>query len=101
MHSRLPRCLPNIYADVESVGRVLRTRQLMGTTEKVKNRDLLLCGHFEEVSHVALRNDDDVTTTQRVAVRAHIGQFVLGQNRPSRAEFAFPGIFHDAPFGAA
>jgi hypothetical protein len=64
MHSRLPRCLPNIYPDVESVGRVLGARELVSPTKKLKNRDLFLGCHFEEVGHVALRHYENVATTQ-------------------------------------
>ena len=80
VHPRLPRSLANIYPNVESVGRMLGNRELLGTTKQLKDRDLLLGRHFEEVGHVAFWDYENVATTQGMVVRAHIGQFVLGQD---------------------
>ena len=80
VHSRLPRSLPNIYPNVESVGRMLGKRELLSATKKLENRDLLLGRHFEEIGYVTFWNNENVATTQRMVVRTHIGEFVLGQD---------------------
>ena len=101
VHPRLPRSLPNVYPDVESVGRVLGDGELMCPAQKLKNRELFLVRHFEEVGHVALRHYENVATTKRVVIRAHIGQCVFGQDRLRDTKLAFLRSFHRRPFRAA
>ena len=101
MHPRLPCGLSDIHPDVVSVGRMLGAYELVSPAKKLENRDLFLRCHFEEVRHVTLRNRYDVARTQRMVVRAHIGQFVLGQDGCGRAELAFLTLFHRCPFRAA
>jgi hypothetical protein len=98
MHSRLACCLPDIYPDVVSVGRVLGIDTLPGIAQKLNNRGLFLGRHFEEVGHMAFRNHEDMTTTQRMIVRAHVGQLVLEQNRLRGTEFTLLRLLHRIPF---
>ena len=98
MHPRLPRCLPNIYPDVEAVGRMLGMNELSCLAKKLNNRELFLECHFEEVRNVAFWNYEDMTTTQRMAVRAYIGQFVLGEYGFRGTELALLTLFHRSPF---
>src|SRR5437870_4103877 len=55
VHSRLPCCLPDIYPDVVTVGRMFGLDVLLRLAKKLNDRELLRMGHFEEVGHMALR----------------------------------------------
>jgi hypothetical protein len=66
--------------------------------KKLDNRELLRGRHFEKVGHVTLRNYEDVTATQRTAIRAHIGQLVLGQYGLRGTDLALLTLFHRSPF---
>jgi hypothetical protein len=74
------------------------TCELVSLTEKFEDRNLFLRRHFEEVGHVAFRHYEDMTPTERMVVRAHIGQRVFGQDRPRSTELALFSSFHRSLF---
>jgi hypothetical protein len=97
VHSRLARRLTDIYPDVVSIGRVFGVDVSLCLAKKLDNRELFLGRHFEEVGYVALRNDEDMTTAERMAVRAHIRQVILGQHGSGRTKLALFTLFHRSP----
>jgi len=64
VHARLPRCLPNIYPDVESIGRMLCACAPARLSKQLENGKLFLGRHFEEISHVALRYNENVAPAE-------------------------------------
>src|SRR6266704_2634218 len=60
VHAVLSCRLADIDADVEAVRRVLLLDERLSLVEQVQHRALLFRGHVEEVSDVALRDDEQV-----------------------------------------
>ena len=85
VHARLTSRLPDIHADVVSIGRVLSLNQPLRLIEQRENRRLLLCTHVKEIRYMALWNDKNMSSAKRVAVVADVGKRVLGNHVIRRA----------------
>ena len=64
VHPRLPRRLANIYSDVESIGRMLGACEPVRLAKKLENGELFFRRHFEEIRHVSLRHNENVTAAE-------------------------------------
>jgi hypothetical protein len=88
MHSCLTRCLPDIDTYVIAVWRMLTLHGDLGLAKKVKHGRLFLGGHIEKACDVAFWNYKNVSSAERVAVMASVGQLILNEHIPSYAQLA-------------
>lgn len=95
MHSGLPASFPNVHPDVIAVRGMLLLDKALGLIQQGKHSGLFVRGHVEEVSGMALGNNQNVTTAERIVVVARVSERVLYQDLIRHTQLTITSAHHD------
>jgi len=77
VHARLARGLSDVHANVVAVRRMIVLDETLRLIQKTENTRLLFGSHVKEAGDMALWNDEQVSTAERIVVMADVREFIL------------------------